>query len=127
MKRRIVILSRHLSHTMMKLGLSPTTYYFQLRYDNGVKASISVTKERLFSEAFYRELALHTFDMIDTSPNYRVQHLTMHASNFKSKQTKTLSLLHVEEDTKAKCLGEKVMHLRDKYGVDIIRLAVEKR
>ena len=128
LRRRVIILSRHLSHTMMKLDVHPTTYYFKIRYENGVKSKCSLSVDREFSESFYRELALETFAKLDTNPMYRVHHLTMHASNFVSaSHIKTFSLLHVEEDAKAKRLSEKVLKLREKYGVDIIRAAVEKR
>jgi DNA polymerase-4 len=128
LRRRVIILTRHLAHTMMKLDLHPTTYYFKMRYENGTKSKCSLTVDRAFSESFYRELALQTFAKLDTNPNERVHHLAMHASNFTSlSRAKTFSLLHVEEDEKAKRLSEKVLQLRDKYGVDIIRTALEKR
>lgn len=126
-KRRIIILSRHLSHTMAKLDLHPMTYYFKIRYEGGTKSKCSLSVEREFSEGFYRELALQTFEKLDTCPHLKIHHLSLATSNFITRtQLKTFSLLHVKDDTKAKQLGEKLTQLRDKYGVDIIRVGIEK-
>jgi DNA polymerase-4 len=51
----------------------------------------------------------------------------MSASNFTSAvKSKTFSLFEAEEDNKSRRLSEQVTKLRDKYGVDILRCAVEK-
>ena len=126
--RRATILSRHLSHTIAKLNVYPTTYYFKLRYDNGLKSKVSHTIDRSFSEGMYRELTLKTIRELDIYPQYGIHHLCLHVSNFVTPtQTKTFSLLHQEEDAKAKKLNEKLTRLRDKYGVDIVRCGVEKK
>ena len=127
LKRRMIILTRHLSHTMMKLSLHPTTYFFKIRYENGVKSQGSLSVDRAFSESFYRNLAIDFLVKLDTSPNERVHHLALYASNFVSRShVKTFSLLSSEEDSKAKRLSEKLTQLRDKYGVDIVRAGIEK-
>lgn len=127
-KRRAIILSRHLSHTIVKLNLHPTTYYFNIKYDNNLKAKISKTVDRSFSENMYRELTLSTIQEIDEFPHYGILHLSLQVSNFVTPvQTKTFSLLHVEEDEKSKRLNDKLTKLRDKYGVDIVRCGIEKQ
>lgn len=126
--RRAIILSRHLSHTIAKLLLYPTTYYFKIRYENGVKSKVSHTIDRAFSESMYRELTIKTIQELDEYPHYGIHHLSLQVSNFVTPtQTKTFSLLHQEEDEKAKKLNEKLTKLRDKYGVDIVRCGVEKK
>lgn len=126
--RRATILSRHLSHTIAKLNVHPTTYYFKLRYDNGLKSKVSHTIDRSFSEGMYRELTLKTIRELDIYPQYGIHHLCLHVSNFVTPtQTKTFSLLHQEEDEKAKSLNDKLTKLRDKYGVDIVRSGLEKK
>jgi len=127
-KRRAVILARHLSHTIAKLELHPTTYYFKIRYEGGVKSQASRTIDRLFTESFYRELTLQSFKELDVHPHYGIHHLALHVSNFITvSQNKTFSILHIEEDKKAKQLNEKLTKLRDKYGVDIVRSGIEKK
>jgi len=63
--RRAIILARHLSHTIAKLDVQPTTYYFQIRYENGLKSKASHTIDRPFSEGMYRELTIATIHEID--------------------------------------------------------------
>ena len=126
--RRATILSRHLAHTIAKLDIHPTTYYFKIRYDGGIKSQSSQTIDRLFSESFYRELTLKTIDILDIYPHLGIHHLSLHVSNFTTpSQTKTFSLLHQQDDAKAQQLNEKITKLRDKYGVDIVRAAIEKK
>lgn len=126
--RRAIILSRHLSYTIAKLALYPTTYYFYIRYENGISSKSSQTLDRSFSESLYREWVVQMFATLDTHPHYGILHLGLALSNFITPtQTKTFSLLHVEVDTKAKRLSEKLTKLRDKYGVEIIRSGVEKQ
>lgn len=126
--RRAIILSRHLSHTIAKLHLYPTTYYFKIRYESGIKSKVSHTIDRAFSESMYRELTIKTIQELDEYPHYGIHHLSLQVSNFVTPtQTKTFSLLHQEDDEKAKRLNEKLTKLRDKYGVDIVRCGVEKK
>ena len=126
-KRRIIILTRHLSHTITKLALCPSTYYLKIRYDNGSNAHLSKTIERGFSEHLFKEIALQAFVEIDAHPYYGITHLSISASNFITpSQTKTFSLFTAEKDEKSKKLEEKITKLRDKYGIDIVRLGVEK-
>ncbi|WP_263833847.1 DNA polymerase Y family protein [Sulfurospirillum oryzae] len=126
--RRAIILSRHLSYTIAKLDLHPTTYYFYLRYENGVSSKSSQTLDRSFSESVYREWVIQMFATLDTHSHYGILHLGLALSNFVTPtQTKTFSLLHVEADEKSKRLSEKLTKLRDKYGIDIIRSGVEKQ
>ena len=126
--RRAIILSRHLAYTTAKLDLNPTTYAFDLRYENGVSSKSAQTLDRSFSECVYREWVVQMFERLDIHPHYGIVHLGLALSNFMTHtQTKTFSLLHVEEDEKSKRLSEKLTTLRDKYGIDIIRSGVEKQ
>ncbi len=55
--RRVIILARYLSYTITKLNLNPTTFYFKIRYEYGIKNSQSITENRLFNEKFLIDLA----------------------------------------------------------------------
>jgi DNA polymerase-4 len=126
--RRAIILSRHLSYTIAKLDLHPTTYYFGIKYENGISSKASQTLDRSFSETMYREWVVESFKTLDSHPHYGIHHLSLAVSNFITPtQTKTFSLLHALDDEKSKRLSEKLTKLRDKYGVDIIRSGSEKQ
>ena len=126
-KRRVIILSRHLSHTILKLEVNPTTYSFVLKYNGGASSSISTTIDRRFSETLMRHIAVETLSKIDNLPRYGIHSISMSASNFSSAtKPKTFSLFDRDDDEKSCALGEQITKLRDKYGVDILRCAIEK-
>lgn len=127
-KRRIIILSRHLSHTILKLEVNPTTYHFKIKYNRGASSSISRTIDRCFSETLMRNIAVETLTLIDNLSQYAIHSISISASNFISAhKSKTFSLFDAEEDQKSRRLSEQVTKLRDKYGVDILRCGIEKR
>jgi DNA polymerase-4 len=127
-KRRAIILSRHLSHTILKLEVNPTTYHFTLKYNGGASSSISTTIDRAFSETLMRNIAVETISKIDTMLHLGIHSISISASNFTSidHKPKTFSLFDREDDEKSRVLGEQITKLRDKYGVDILRCAIEK-
>ncbi len=126
-KRRAIILARHLSHTITKLHVNPTTYSFALKYNGGASTSTSTTIDRAFSETLMRHIAVSMITKIDTLPHYGIHSISMSASNFISTtKSKTFSLFDKDEDEKSRALNVQVTKLRDKYGVDIVRCAIEK-
>ncbi len=97
--RRTIILSRHLSHTIMTSGVSPTTYHFSLKYDGGMKSAQSITIDRPFSEVLFRNICIAMVKKIDTIPSYGVHFLSISASNFVTQtHPKTFSLLDDEKN-----------------------------
>ncbi|OCL92467.1 DNA polymerase IV [Aliarcobacter thereius] len=125
--RRVVILARYLSYTISKLKLNPTTFYFKIRYEYGVKNHQSISENRLFNEKFLIDLALKMFQKLDTRKNYKIHYLAISASNFATNHNiKTFSVIEYEKDLKFKALNENLIKVRDKYGVDIIRYASEE-
>src|SRR5574344_422819 len=126
--RRVMILARYLSYTITKLNLNPTTFYFKIRYEYGIKNSQSITENRLFNEKFLIDLALKMFQKLDTRKNYKIHYLAISASNFATNHNiKTFSVIEYEKDLKFKALNENLIKVRDKYGVDIVRYARENQ
>lgn len=124
--RRVIILARYLSYTIAKLNLNPTTFYFKIKYEYGTKNSQSITENRLFNEKFLIDLAKNMFKKLDNHLTQKVQFLAISASNFASNYNqKTLSLVEYKDDYKYKALNEKLIKIRDKYGVDSIKYARE--
>ncbi|MBN2722061.1 MAG: DNA polymerase IV [Campylobacterales bacterium] len=125
-QRRVVILARYLSHTIMKLGLNPTTFYCKIRYEHGLKNSQSITQDRLFNERFMIDLAMEIFDKLDMHKNYKIHYIGLSVSNFiNNSNQKTFSLLDYQEDKKQSMLSAGLLKIRDKYGVDVIRYGCE--
>jgi len=123
--RRAIILSRHLSYTIARLEVNPTTFYFKLKYDFGERSKISVTHNRLFNERFFADLTLDTFKRLDIYPSSKVVYLSLSASNFTNAKLKTFDLLESERDKKMASLLRSEMKLRDKYGIDVVRFGRE--
>lgn len=127
LKRKVIILSRHLSYNIAKLKLTPTTFYLKINYENGLKSKSSFSTNRFFSEQYFKELMIEYFLKLDIYKHHRVNHISINVSNFlEKKSNKTLSLLNINEDIKSKDLDKQLLKLRDKYGVDIVRSAIEK-
>jgi DNA polymerase-4 len=123
--RRAMILARHLAHTIAKLGVNPTTYFFKLRYDYGESFKMSTTHDRLFNERFYVDLTLEMLKRLDVYTQTKVVYIALSASNFTNARLKSFDLLNIEKDRKMASLLRSETKLRDKYGIDIVRMAGE--
>ncbi len=124
--RRVMILARYLSYTISKLHLNPTTFYFKIRYEYGIKNSQSITVNRLFNEHFMIELAQSMIQQLDIHPDFKIHYIAISASNFAdSHNLKTFCLMEYDKDVKFAALNEKLLKVRDKYGVDIVRYGRE--
>ena len=124
--RRVMILARYLSYTITKLNLNPTTFYFKIRYEYGIKNSQSITENRLFNEKFLIDLAKFMIKKLDTRLNYKIHYIAISASNFASDHNiKTFCLIDYKKDLKYKALNENLLKVRDKYGIDIVKYASE--
>lgn len=123
--RRIRIMVRHWSHTIMTLGVNPTTYLFKLGYDNGVRSKKHYTLYRLFNESFLSDFSMEKFREIDLYPDYRVQYIGMNATKFIVHDPKTFDLFTYDQDTKMRRLSDALRSVRDRYGMDIVRTGRE--
>ena len=125
--RRVIILARYLSYTITKLKLNPTTFYFKIRYEYGIKNSQSITENRLFNEKFLIDLSKSMIKKLDNRLNYKIHYIAISASNFASDHNiKTFCLIDYKKDLKYKALNENLLKVRDKYGIDIVKYASEE-
>ena len=121
--RRVIILARYLSYTITKLKLNPTTFYFKIRYEYGIKNSQSITENRLFNEKFLIDLSKSMIKKLDNRLNYKIHYIAISASNFANSYSnlKTFSVIDYKKDLKYKALNENLLKVRDKYGIDIVK------
>lgn len=119
--RRIHILVRHWSHTIMKLGVNPTTYAFSLGFDNGLSSKKQYTLYRLFNEQFLHHFSIEKFRELDIYPHSSIRYIGMSATKFTSHDPKSFDLLEIQNDTKMNKLTDVLTQIRDKYGMDIVR------
>ncbi len=124
LRRRVVIMARHIIYIVMKHQVNPTTYYLGLRYEYGIKRKTSRTLQRLFSESLFKEQLLEMYDNIAYQNGGAIK-LTINVSNFSDEKGATPSLFDFEEDAKKTEFTKKIQGLRDRFGLDILKSGVE--
>jgi DNA polymerase-4 len=123
-RRRIMVMARHIVYLVMDMGANPTTFYLKINYEYGIKVKRSETVDRLFSEQIYKRTLEWMFCYIHLYGKGAVK-LTLNVSNFTSQHTKTLSLLDYEEDRRSHTLTKKLHELRKRFGLDIVKTGNE--
>jgi len=123
-RRRIMIMARHISYMVLETGVNPMTYYLKINYEYGIKVKQSVTYERLFSETLYKEILEQIYSEMKL-PGKGAVKLSLHVSNFSAQHNRTLSLLDYEQDREEQKLTKAVHELRKAFGMDIIKTGNE--
>jgi len=123
--RRLTILSRHLSFAIMRMDVIPTTFHVGISYEMGAKGKANISKNRLFSERFFKDLCQELFLKAETSPSLRIIRISISTSQFTTHSHRTLSLIDYEEDKKQYVLTQKTKKLRERYGLDTLRWGSE--
>ena len=122
-RRRMMIMARHIVFMAMKIEVNPTSYYLKIHYEHQTKVKQSITVNRLFSEALFKSTLSQMYEEIALERG--AVKLTLNVSNFTNQHTKTLSLMDLDEDIKQHELSTKLHKLRERFGLDIIKTADE--
>jgi len=123
-RRRVVIMARHIVYMVLKHQVNPTTYYLALKYEFGIKRKSSRTLQRIFSEELFKTQLLEMYDNIAYQNTGAIK-LTINVSNFNNYQNITMSLFNFKEDEKKAELSRDIQSLRNRFGLDIIKFGVE--
>jgi DNA polymerase-4 len=123
-KRRIMIMARHIVYMVMAIEVNPTTYYLKVNYEYGIKVKKSETVNRLFSETLFKQILSEMYKSM-LHPSKGAIKLSVNVSNFTSQHQKTLSLLDLHEDMSEQKLSVEIQKLRERFGLDIIKTAGE--
>jgi DNA polymerase-4 len=125
LKRRVHVLSRHLSYAILKLDVIPTVFHLSVSYEMNQNSHKNISLAELFTEqkfdALCQELLLHA----DTQKRLRVIRLSINCSSFTRDSKKELSLIGFEDDQKMHTLTKSVQELRQRYGIDALKFASE--
>lgn len=124
-RRRLIILCRHLAHLVGKIDAHPRTLFLGLKYQFGQRAKRSVTETFLFSELALRRRVLRLFDELDIYPTLAIVRLSIHCGNFAPHPATEGNILEYDKERKAQKLWSQTALLRQKYGIDTIRTATE--
>jgi DNA polymerase-4 len=123
-KRRIMIMARHIIYMVMALDVNPTSFYLKIGYEYGIKGKKTLTVNRMFSETLFKSILSEMYDEI-VEVNKRVIKLTLNVSNFSTLHKKTFSLMNIEEDMDNHTLSIEIQKLRERFGLDIIKTGDE--
>jgi len=123
-KRRIMIMARHIIYMVMAIEVNPTSYYLKIGYEYGVKVKKTLTVDRVFSETLFKSILSEMYNEI-VQVNKGAIKLTLNVSNFSSLNLKTLSLIEFHDDSKEKELHKNIHDLRSRFGLDIIKTGNE--
>ena len=124
-RRRLIILSRHLCFAIMRMGVIPTTFHIGISYELREKGKANTTQNRLFSEKLFKDLCLSLLKEADRFSSLKIIRISISSSQFTSHSHRALSLINYEEDKKQYLLTKKNKDLREKYGLDTIRWGCE--
>jgi DNA polymerase-4 len=124
LKRRIMIMARHITFMVTKRSLNPTLFYLKINYEYGFKVKSIFRSPHLFSEKRYKEALLSLFERIHRE-GYGAIKLTLNVSQFKQAQTLPPSLLDFEEEKRMHRLDNGIQKLREKFGLDIVKTGNE--
>lgn len=123
--RRIHIMVRHWFHTMHKLGVNPTTFFFGLGYEHHLRSKKQYTTYRLLNEPFLQQFSKEKFQELDIYPNLQVRYIAMSATKFLHHDKKSVNLFFEQQDKSMQQLDSAIATMRQKYGMDIVRHAQE--
>ena len=125
LRRRIIILSRHLAFAIMKLQVLPTTFRVGIRYEMSQHSHASISQNRLFNEQWFKELIISLFHKAEQHKRLKVIRLSINCSEFTCNSKRTLSLLEFESDQKMHQLSKMSQNMQQKYGLDILKWGSE--
>ena len=123
-KRRIMIMARHIIYMVMAIEVNPTSYYLKIGYEYGVRAKKTLTVDRMFSEQLFKRMLSDMYEEI-VQGNKGAVKLTVNVSNFSSQHQKTLSLMDLDTDLSESHLSKDIQKLRERFGLDIIKTGNE--
>jgi len=123
-RRRIMIMARHIIFIVMKQAVNPTLFYLKINYEYGVRAKTTLSLQRIFSEQLFKHSLTQMYNDIAKNGIGAIK-ITLSVSQFNHQTHKTLSLFHINEDREHHGLSCDIHTLRDKYGLDIIKTGDE--
>lgn len=124
-RRRLIILCRHLSFIAHKGKHTPSTYSLNIKYQYGTRSKDHINSNRPYSELHFKNEIVKIFNKIDNHPSHAIVQLNITLSNFQETNPTTFDLFNYEEDEKQSKLTASMQKLRDKFGVDIIKSGSE--
>jgi len=124
-KRRLIILCRHLTFIAHKGNHKPTSFGLKIKYQYGATSNDTINTNREFSEQNFKTEIIKLLTKVDTHPSHAITQLSISLGSFQENSQKTFDIFNYEEDSKLSSLSNSMQKLRDKFGVDIIKSGSE--
>ena len=122
-KRRVVVMSRYLAYSIMKLNLNPKYFYLKITYDFKAKSKAHMLINRPFSEKLLKNIMVKLFLEADIYKYSKIIRISMSCGRFYDK--KLFDIFTHENDNKESRLSLQTKKVRKKYGVDMLKWGVE--
>jgi len=119
--RRVSVMVRHWAHTIERLKVNPTTFFFGIGYEHHHRSKKQYTTYRIFNEQFIQQFAREKFQELDIYPTLPILYISMSATKFLHHDPKAVDIFEFENDKKMHRLDSAVSKAREKYGMDILR------
>jgi len=123
--RRVHVLARHLSFAILKLKVTPTVFHLGITYEMNQKSHKNITLCELFTEKKFDSLCLELFSEADIYKRLHVRGISINCSSFTRESKRELSLINFAEEQKMRKLTEHSQHIREKYGIDMLKWGSE--
>ena len=123
LKRRVVIMSRYLAHSISELNLNPKEYSLKIVYDFKIKSKAHTISNKPFSERLLKNIMLDLFSKADIYRYSKIIRIAMSCKRFYDK--KIFDIFTYKNDSKNSKLSLQTEKIRKKYGVDILKWGVE--
>jgi len=123
-RRRIMVMARHVAYITLRIDANPTRYYLKVNYQGGVRVKETLRVNRIFSERLFKEKLSEIYDRIRLSGHAAVK-LSLSVSDFTGVHPRTLSLLELERDRKDRKITKGMQKIRERFGLDAIRTGNE--
>ena len=118
-RRRIIILARHLSTSVAKSGFEPTYYALSLRYEQGLKTKSHRLLYSRCSEILIKNVMLELFKECDQFPTYSIVRISLRCA--KEPKHKLYNLLDYSQEERFARLTDSALKIRNKYGMDSLK------
>jgi len=123
-RRRLMVMARHIGFLVWDMGVNPTVYYMKINYEYGIKVKRNETVDRIFSELLFKE-RIDRFYREEALAGRGAVKLSLSVSGFTQYRFKTLSLLSLRDDFRRSMIDSAIGSLRGRFGIDIIKTANE--
>jgi len=125
LRRRVHVLTRHLSYAILKLKVIPTVFTLSLNYEMSQKSHKNISICEIFTEKKFDSLCLKLFSEADIHKRLHVIRISINCSSFTRESRKELSLIGFEDDQKMHRLTNHSQEIREKYGIDMLKWGSE--